>query len=124
MSEFNESNELPRAISEEDTIIEAEITHSGSDQESTTKIDLKSSTDVDVDDEHLDAKAPASKKSNSPSEPISTLCFTMRRQIISRSDFFSAQFRSFQMKANGSSPICHFNVVLKSIDTEQLLKVS
>ena len=83
MSEFNESNELPHAISEEDTIIEAEITHSSSDQESTTtKIDLKSSTD----DEHLDAKAPAMKKSNSPSEPISTLCFTMRRQIISRSD--------------------------------------
>ena len=85
MSEFNESNDLPRAISEEDTIIEAEITHSGSDQETTTKIDLKSSTDADADDEHLDVKGPAMKKSNSPSEPISTLCVTMRRQIISRS---------------------------------------
>lgn len=123
MSEFNETNELPRAISEEDTIIEAEITHSGSDQESTTKIDLKSSTDVDVDDEHLDAKAPVSKKSNSPSEPISTLCFTMRRQIISRSDFFSSHHLNspFQTKTNRSSPIYHFNIVLKSIDPEQLL---
>ena len=79
LSEFNEPAEVPHAISEEDTIIEAEITHSGSDQE-TTKLDLRSSTD----EERLDSKSHLGNKSSSPSEPISTLCLTMRRQIISR----------------------------------------
>jgi hypothetical protein len=37
MSEVTESSELPHAISEEDTIIEAEITHSGSDQVTRTQ---------------------------------------------------------------------------------------
>ena len=79
LSEFNENTEVPHAIEEEETIIEAEITtFSGSDQE-TTKLDLRSSTD---EPERLDAGSR--QKSRSPSEPISTLCLTMRRQIISR----------------------------------------
>ena len=78
LSEFNETTEVPHAIEEEETIIEAEITFSGSDQE-TTKLDLRSSTD---ESERLDVGSR--QKSRSPSEPISTLCLTMRRQIISR----------------------------------------
>ena len=69
---------MPHAIEEEETIIEAEITFSGSDQE-TTKLDLRSSTD---ESERMDVGSR--QKSRSPSEPISTLCLTMRRQIISR----------------------------------------
>ena len=80
--------EHPAAIEEEEAIIEAEILHTGDKVES-ARVGLLLPHKAKS---HTEPK----KREPSPSEPISTLCLTMRKQIISR--LKKQQVRWFQIK--------------------------